>query len=138
MATGVYNRFRAGMIKGDFDLENDDIKVALMDDNHSFSEDDNTWSDVSANEISGTNYDSGGKSLSNKSVTQNDTDNKGEFDADDITWSDATFSAYHAVIYDDTNSNDELIASLDFGSEISVSDGDFTIEWDSEGIIHID
>ena len=124
-------------MKGSVNLDSggDTIKVALMDDNHSFSADDNTWSDVSANEISGTGYTAGGETLSNQSVTQDDTNDKAVFDADDVSWSNATFTAYHAVLYDDSLTNDDLICSIDFGEGKSVSNGTFTIQWDSSGII---
>ena len=47
---------------------------------------------------------------------------------------DATFTAYHAVIYDTTASND-LICSLDFSGAKTVSSGTFTIQFDAAGII---
>ena len=46
----------------------------------------------------------------------------------------ATFTAYHAVIYDTSVSND-LIASIDFGGAKAVVAGTFTIQWDAAGII---
>ena len=135
MASGIYNRFKANLMNKEVDLEADTIKVALLDNNHSFNADDNTWSDVSANEISGTGYTAGGEELTNKSVTQDDTNDKAVFDADDVSWSSATFTAYHAVLYDDSLASDDLICSIDFGGAKSVSSGTFTIQWDADGII---
>lgn len=135
MASGIYNRFKANLMNKEVDLEADTIKVALLDNSHSFNADNNTWSDVSANEISGTGYTAGGEELTNKSVTQDDTNDKAVFDADDVSWSSATFTAYHAVLYDDTLANDDLICSIDFGGAKSVSSGTFTIQWDADGII---
>lgn len=132
MNSGIYNRFKANLMNKEVDLEADTIKVALLDNNHSFSATDNQWSDVSANEISGTNYSAGGETLSGKSVTQDTTT---KWDADNVSWLDAVISAYHAVIYDDSLTNDDLICSIDFGGEVSVNDGEFRIEWDSSGII---
>lgn len=132
MRSGIYNRFKANLMNKEVDLEADTIKVALLDNNHSFSATDNQWSDVSANEISGTNYSAGGETLSGKSVTQDTTT---KWDADNVSWLDAVISAYHAVIYDDSLTNDDLICSIDFGGEVSVNDGEFRIEWDSSGII---
>jgi len=135
MASGIYNRFKANLMNKEVDLEADTIKVALLDNSHSFNADDNTWSDVSANEISGTGYTAGGEELTNKSVTQDDTNDKAVFDADDVSWSSATFTAYHAVLYDDSLASDDLICSIDFGGAKSVSSGTFTIQWDADGII---
>jgi hypothetical protein len=131
-ASGVYNRFNANLMNKEVDLEEDTIKVALMDDNHSFTATDNEWDDVSANEISGTGYTAGGEDLATKTVTQDATT---KWDADDVEWSSATFSTYHAVLYDDTLTNDDLIVSIDFGDEVSVSSGTFKIGWDEAGII---
>jgi len=132
MASGIYNRFKANLMNKEVDLEADTIKVALMTSSHSFTATDNQWSDVSANETSGTGYTAGGKSLSNKSVTQAATT---YFNADDVSWSSATFDTSHAVIYDDSLTNDDLICSFDFGGQQSISSGTFTIEWDTSGII---
>ncbi|MFW6172562.1 MAG: hypothetical protein ACOC5T_02350 [Elusimicrobiota bacterium] len=132
MASGIYNRFKANLMNKEVDLEADTIKVALMDDNHSFDETDEISGDIDQNEISGTNYSQGGKSLSNKSVSQGSTTS---FDADDLVWEDAEFSAYHAVLYDESLTDDDLICSFDFGGEQSVDGADFKIVWDDNGII---
>ena len=132
MASGIYNRYKANLMNKEVDMEADTIKVALLNNSHTFTATNNTWSDVSANEVSGTGYSAGGEALANKAVTQAATT---KFDADDTTWSTGTFSAYHAVIYDDTMTNDDLIASIDFGGEQQVTAADFTIAWNASGII---
>ena len=115
------------------DLEADTIKVALLNNSHSFTATHNTWSQVSANELaSGSGYTTGGAALANKAVTQAATT---KFDADDTSWSSASFTAYHAVIYDDTIATDDLIASVDFGGAQTVTAGTLTIQWHTDGII---
>ena len=134
MASGIYNRFKANLFNKVVDLEADTIKVALMTDSHSFTATHNNWSEVSANEVaddSGNGYTAGGAELEGKAVTQGATT---KFDGTDTAWSSATFSAYHGVIYD-TTASDDLIASIDFGGEQDVSDGTFTIQWHTDGII---
>lgn len=117
------------------DLEADTIKLALLNNSHSFTATHNTWSQVSANEVSGTGYTAGGQALSNKSVTQAATT---KFDADNVTWSSATISnIYHGVIYDDTLANDDLICSIDFGGAQSVTSADLTVAFHTDGIITI-
>lgn len=139
MASGMYNQFKAEVMKGTFDLVNDTVKVALMDENHSFNPDDTGFAAVQANEISGTGYTAGGATLASKAVTQDDTDDEGVFDADNPAWPNATFSCYHAVLYDDTPSSpaDPLIGSIDFGGVQSVASGAFSIVWADEGIVNI-
>jgi len=134
MASGIYDGFKADLMNGEVDLEDDTIKVALLDDNHSFTAGDDTWADVSGNEIteeSGNGYTTGGETMAGKGVTEATTT---KWDATDVSWTSATFTAYHAVIYDTTNS-DSLIASIDFGGAQTVASGTFTIQWHTDGII---
>jgi len=133
----IYNRMKANLPNKEIDWEADTIKVALMDNSHSFDADNNTWSDVSANEISGTGYIAGGATLANASVTQDDANDLAKLDGDDIEWSTATFTTYYAVLYDDTVSGDPLIASINFDGAQTVSAGNFTIQWNADGIIEI-
>ena len=132
MASGIYNRFKANLMNKEVDMEADTIRVMLLDNSHSFTAGDNTKSQIVANEISGTGYTANGEALANKAVTQAATT---KFDADDTAWSSATFTAYHAVIYDDTLTNDDLIASIDFGGAQAITGATFTIQWHASGII---
>lgn len=132
MASGVYNRFKRNALSGGMSLYGDTIKVALLSGAHSFTATHNTWSQVSSNEISGTGYSAGGATLASKTITQDVTSN---FDAADVAFSTATFTAAHAVIYDDTLTNKDLIASLDFGGNQTVTAGTFTIQWHASGIL---
>jgi hypothetical protein len=131
MASGVFNIYKANLMNKLIDMEADTLKVMLLDDNHIFTAADNVIGDVSANEITGTGYDVGGKALVSGAVTQGATT---KFDANDLTWTISTFSAWHAVIYDTTVS-DNLLVSVDFTSEQAVSAGTFTIQWHEDGII---
>ena len=73
-----------------------------------------------------------GGTLDNTSITEGATF---KWDADDETWTiTGSLSAYHAVIYDTTNS-DSLISSIDFSGVKTATDGDFKIEWNASGII---
>lgn len=99
----------------------------------------NTTAYSATNEVSGTNYTAGGNSLTNLGVvTVNETasDGTGYTDFSDTTWANSTITARGALIYNNTpstnnNANTSLtnaaVAVLDFGSDQSSSDGDFTI-----------
>ena len=133
MASGIYNRYKANLMNKVVDMEADVIKVALMDNVHAFTTTHNQWSEVSANELAATGgYVATGTPLSGKAVTQGATT---KFDADDAVWTSATFTAYHAVLYDDTLTNDDLICSFDFGAAKEVAAGTFTIQWHADGIL---
>jgi hypothetical protein len=133
MTSGIYQRFKANLMNKEVDLEADTIKVALLNNSHSFTATHNTWSQVSANQLAGSGgYTTGGATLASKAVTQAATTS---WDAADTAWTSASFTAYHAVIYDDTLANDDLICSFDFGGAQTVSAGTFTIQWNGSGII---
>ena len=131
MASGTYNRFKANLMNKIVDLEGDTIKIALLNNSHSFTATHNTWSQVSANEVSGTGYTAGGATLAGKAVTQASTT---KWDATDVTWSTATITAYHAVIVDITATSN-LICSIDLGGAQTVTAADLTIQFDTAGII---
>ena len=133
MASGIYERFKANLMNKIVDLEADSIKVILLDDSHAFTATHNVIGDVDANELATAGgYTQKTKALANGAVTQGATT---KFDADDTAWTSATFSAYHAVLYDDTVGTDDLILSIDFGGVQTVTAGTFTIQWNAAGII---
>jgi len=135
MASGIYNRFKANILNKEVDLEADTLKVMLLNNTHTFDATNNVYADISANELAnGNGYTTGGATLANPSVTQAAST---KFDANDTTWTSSTFSAYHAVIYDDSLANKDLIASIDFGGEQAVDNGTLTISWDAAGIFTI-
>jgi len=137
----IYNRFKQGILAGDYDLDNAsvEVKVALV--TSAYSPDIDTHEDYAdiTNEVTGTGYTAGGKLLANKAVTKDTTDDEGVFDADNVTWSNSTITARGAVVYVDTgtDSTSLLIAYFDFGEDKVSSAGDFIIQWATEGIINV-
>lgn len=130
MSSGIYDRFKSDVMSGYVDVLSDTIMVALMTDSHSFNATHNLWSDVSSNEIDPAeciNYTASGVVLSGNTVT---TGSVAKWNSIDVVWSSASLSAYHAVVFDVTNSG-SLICSIDFGGLKSVSVEDFKIRWDN-------
>lgn len=138
MASGVYNNFKAELMNGSYNLGSggNTLKLALLNNSHSFVAENDVFSDVSANQISGTGYTAGGATLANQAVSIDDTDDEGVFDADDVSWTTASFTAYHGVLYNTSVTND-LILSIDFGGAQTVTAGTFTIQWNAEGILNL-
>ena len=98
------------------------------------------WDDVSANEVSGTNYTADGNACASITVTM---DGAGlvTFDCDDpATWLENAggFSnARYAILYWDTGtpSTSRLLAySSDFGTDRGNTGGDFSINMDASGV----
>ena len=124
------------MFDKQIDLMNDDIKVMLLNDSATPNQHSNEFiSDLNADEITGSGYDAGGITLSNKTVTYSAPTMT--FDADDITWSASTITnALYAVAYDYTGltTTSPVICYVDFGTVQTSSSSDLILEWDSSGI----
>jgi len=134
--------FKAEILLGVHDFRatgGDTFKLALYTSSADLSA--NTTAYSSSNEVSssGTNYTAGGGTLVNLGVvTSNNTTSTGVgfTDFSDLTFANATITARGALIYNTTpsansNANTTLtnaaVAVLDFGSDKSSTDGDFTI-----------
>jgi hypothetical protein len=141
MASKLYGQFLSQALNKEIDWDTDTIKVALLTNAYTPNQDThNYYDDVSGNEVSGTGYTGGGVTLTNKTNTYNGASNVIVLDADDVTWSSSTITARYAVVYDAspaTNATKPLIGYVDFGSDQSSSNGNFTITWDATGIVRI-
>ena len=84
----------------------------------------NTTAYTSSDEISGTGYVAGGKTLVNVTVQQ--ADGVAYLDFDDVTWDPASFTARGALIYNSSLGN-LAIAVLDFGSD-KTANNTFTVQ----------
>ena len=129
----VYNSFLTELGSEGHDFGSDTLKLALLDNSHTFTGTDDVWSDISANEVSGTGYTAGGKALTSLAITTDDTNDRAYVDAADVQWTSATISgAYHAVLYN-TSDSDKLIFSLNLGGAQTCTAGTFLVQWPSGG-----
>lgn len=89
------------------------------------------FSDVSASEITGVGYTSGGKLLTNKTITGK------KFDADNPQWLNSTITYAYAVFYIDSGNpaTSKLIVLADLGGEKSKVNATAEIEINSSGLI---
>lgn len=140
MADVIYNSFKQKIMDGSIDLDTDTIRVALVTSSYTPNQDSHEdYGDITNEVANGNGYTTEGAALSNKAVTKDNTDNEGVFDADDVTWAASTITARGAIVYKDsgTAGTSWFICYLDFGSDQSSSSGDFTIQWNSEGILNL-
>jgi len=135
----AYNSFKKGLLDGTFDLVNDTLKLTLHTGYTPDIDSHTQRSHVSATEYSTADgYTANGKTISGGVNSQDNSNDRGKFDATDVTWTalgaltPATPS--HAILWDDTAANDELIAYWELGST-ATNGGDYTIQWSSNGII---
>ena len=80
---------------------------------------------TTTNEVSGTNYSSGGNSLTRVDPTSSGT--TGFTDFADLTFGTATVTARGCMIYNDSATGDPAVAVFDFGADKTSTAGSFTI-----------
>lgn len=154
MASFVYITALKEIMDATLDLSADTLKVMLVNSIYSggATHDDDVVDAGDSNdpidgEISATNYTggwggSGRKTLASKTFTADKANNRAEFDAADVVWTSLGGAANDTItaaiiikegVSDDTTSR--LIAFLDH-ADLTTNGGDFTLQWDAEGIIH--
>ena len=141
MASGLYGITFLNALKNDLALDLDDttadrFKVMLVTSSYTPNFVTHDFKSDVTNEVSGTGYDAGGKSLSSVTLTQ--SGGTITFDAANLTWASSTITARGAVVYDDSLTNDPLICYIDFGADKSSSAGDFVLTFNASGIFTLD
>lgn len=118
--------FKQDLMSPGGNLESQTLKCALYDNTATLNE--NTTAYITANEISasGTNYTTGGATLTNVAITVDGT--TAIFDCDNVSFANATISAQAALIYNANNSNSS-IAVLDFGGVKTSTNGTFELQF---------
>ena len=141
MASKLYGNAIKAAFNKEIDWDTDTIKVALLSSAYTPNQDTHDYfDDVVANEVTGTGYTAGGATLASKTSTYDAASNVTVLDAADVVWANSTLTARYAVIYDDsgaTNAQKALIGYVDFGSDQSSTNGNFTVTWDATGIVRI-
>jgi len=119
--------FKQELLTGTHDFTNstgDTFKIALFTSSATLGAATTAYSVT--NEVSGTGYTAGGNTLTN--VTPSTSGTTAFTDFADTTWSSATITARGALIYNSTDS-DKAVVVLDFGSDKTSTNGDFTIQF---------
>jgi len=123
----ICTSFKKALLDGEMDFSSDTgqtYKIALY--TSSASLDASTTAYTTSNEVTGTGYTAGGNSLSVVAPTTSGT--TAFIDFADTTWAAATITARGALIYQNGGSN-PAVAVLDFGSDKTSTNGDFTIQF---------
>ena len=118
--------FKKELLEGVHDFLNsggDTFKIALYTNSASFTA--ATTAYTTSNEVTGTNYTAGGNTLTRVDPSSSGTTAFTDFA--DTTWSSSTITARGAMIYNDTASGNPAVVILDFGSDKTSTNGDFTV-----------
>lgn len=148
MASVTTNKARTLLLNTGINLLTDTIKVMLVNTSYVESKSHDFVSSITggtSKELSGTGYTagfggSGRKTLSSKTVTQDNTNNKAYFDAADVTWTaiNAGTVGFVAVIKEVTSDSDSpIIAIIDVSPDIVTNGGDYTVQWATDGLFNL-
>lgn len=149
MATGNFIPYTINMtdpaVSGGIDLDSDTIVAVLLSASYTPGRTTHSlWSDVSAYEVTGTNYSAGGTALANKSMTH--SGGTGTWDADDVSWASATVAAKYIVLVrraaGSLVNGDLLIGYMDLNTAsgsatVSSTGAAFTVQWNASGILTV-
>lgn len=140
--TFLLSQFDMVLTNSPVDFNTDDIRCALI--TSSLAPDPTThdqWSDLSANEVSGTNYSAGGYDFGSLTVTNNS--GTIQLDAEDATWAQNaggfTTARYAVLLKYDTGTpgNSLIIGSADLGGDKGNVTGPLTLQWAATGYMTI-
>lgn len=133
----AYGPFLAQLASAGVNWGSDTIKVALATATYTPDQDAHDFFNDVTNEVTGTGYTAGGATLASKTSTYTSGTNTQSLDAADVTWSASTISARWAIIYKSTGtaSTSALIGYVDLDGTISSTAGNFTLTWDTAGIL---
>ena len=133
MASLLYNSFVDDLARGAIDADADTFKVMLVTSTYAPNKDTHTKLSDVTNEVTGTGYTAGG-TASAATVTKNTATDQVTIAFASVNWPTSTITARAAVIYKSrggASSADELVAYVDFLSDITSTADTFTVTFSS-------
>jgi len=120
-------------------MEAEDNNVLMVQDAHTPDFNAHNFRDDITDEVSGAGYSAGGKAITGTEITI--AGGVLTFDAADVSWAassitDAMAAVYYFIV--GSAATDQLVSLSDFVTPASTTNGTFTIQWHSNGIITID
>ena len=150
ITTGLSNSFKLELLKGKHDLDNHEIRVALIKASPTSDYDSTTlaYSELGSDQASGTGYDGVFDGIAPGARAAIASDDVGGtntpypkisgttavLDFDDAVFTNVTVQADGCILYNkDADSSANVIAVFDFGGTVSATAGDFTIQFPAPG-----
>ena len=129
MASIIYNSALEDAVIGNIDFNTDTFRIILVTSSYTADKDAHTKRSDITNEVSGAGYTTAGVA-SAVTVTKDNTNDRVDIAFADVLWTSATITAAGAVIYKYTGtaSSDNLVAFMDFGGDITSTNGTFTVD----------
>lgn len=138
MASGAYQSFKKGLLDRatvSIDLDTDTLNVLLTVGDQAANLQTHDFRNDITDEVTGTNYASGGIVLASKTVTA--SGGVATFDAADSTFTNVTIAALRgAVVYKvvGTAATDPLALYFDLGAQ-TVTAANLVVQWNAGGLL---
>jgi len=128
MASLIYNSFHEDLARGNIDMDTNTFKMMLVTDSYTPNKDTHADRDDVTNEVSGTGYTSGGKTVT-CTVARDNANDRTTLTFAAESWASSTITARGAVVYKSTGTaaNDLLVFYNDFGGDITTSNTTFSV-----------
>lgn len=129
MASFIYLSFYDDVLKGNIDCDTDTFKVLLCTSAYTPNQTTQTKRSDITNEVSGTGYTAGGNTAT-VTVSKSTGSLQNDANLGGTTWAASTITARYAVYYKSRGglaTADELVAVVDFGSDVITTAGLFTL-----------
>ncbi len=141
----MYDQAALAWANGGIDFDTDSFRMVLVGTGYAPNQStDSAWSDISANEISGTGYTANGKAVT--FTTSIPSAQTVRFDCPDQSWPSSTLAGVaYAVIVRDADGNGALAAGdipvfcceLENGGSLSTTNGTLAVTIDAAGVYNL-
>lgn len=129
MASLTFNSCPDDMARGNINFGADTFKMMLVTASYTPDKDAHTKRSSVTNEVSGTGYTAGGAAVT-ATVTKDTANDRTDISFSNPSWASASITARAGVIYKSrggASSADELVAYVDFGADITSTNGAFAV-----------
>jgi hypothetical protein len=130
MASLIYNSALRDEATGAIDYDTDTFRVMLVTSGYTENKDTHTRRSNVTSEITGTGYTAGGNTVTVTVGAVDTANDRVEITLGGTTWPSSTLTARKAVYYKSrggASSADELVAVVDFGSDVVTTNGTLTL-----------
>jgi hypothetical protein len=130
MASLIYNSFWEDLARGAIDLDTDTFKVMLTTSSYTENKDTDLKRSAVTNEVGASGTYSAGGGTATITVTKDTANDRLDITLGGVSFTTATITARKAVYYKSrggASSADELVAVIDFGSDVVSTAGTFAL-----------
>lgn len=143
MASILYNYWKRDVMNGTIDMDTNTFYVMMINSSGvaAADKDHQYRSTYTTYEVTGTGYTAGGTELTSKVVAVDNTNDLASWTGANVSWASATVTARGAIVYKSNASTngttDNLVCMFDFGSDQTATNGTFTVQWSTAGLVRL-